>query len=140
MRTTDADHIDFEGIIARSLTPFSAELSAGAADVPIWRDVFTRMRDLVLDEHATPEQADTFMAAIGRAVDYGLGVDLGAAERAALHDVLWAVFHRHAMPPGGGLAPRADFLKHVNFKALREAWGQKSAKPMRRSPARQRKA
>jgi hypothetical protein len=133
-----AEHVDFKGIIRRSLASFSAELSTGAADLVAWRGIFTRMRDLILAEDATAEQVDVFMAAIGRAVDCGVGDDLSAAERAALHDVLWAVFHRHAIPPATGLAPRADFLKHVNFKMLREAWSQQSHKRVKRSSGRRR--
>ena len=107
--------IAFGQIIAETIAPLAA-LDASAIDLTEWRSLFARMHFRLEADGATSDQCLTFMIAITQAIDRAPALELTDAERRALRDVLWSVFCAHPKRPYPPVAPRAAFLRHVNFE------------------------
>jgi hypothetical protein len=105
---------NFKQIFADATARFrNGELYAGAGSLTIWGDVFAAMRAGLKD--ASPEQCQQFMNAISQAIDNAADKQLTHDERVALHDVLSSAFDRMPRAFPIGLAPKANFLRHVSF-------------------------
>ena len=114
-RPTTERKVDYEQILKDSLAPFQRELSTGRVSMRHWVAIVTAMHGRLLEENATPRQYDAFRIGMSRAIDGARGPHLSEAERAALLDVLWAIFYGHAMPTLCRLTPRTVFLERVEF-------------------------
>jgi hypothetical protein len=115
LRQTTTRTIDFSQIFGEAMARFQREVSTGHAELTRWRDLFRHMHELLVEHDATPQQCEAFRIVIRQAMDRARGQELSDSERAALLNVLWAVFSRHAFLPDFGLTPRSDFLRHVVF-------------------------
>lgn len=88
---------------------------AGAAATGSWDGVFQQMRNRVVAADATPEEEMIFRNAILNGIDTAFDNELSDREREALRHLVLTAFDGIARMYSAGLAPKAQFLNHVEF-------------------------